>query len=162
MKGVINLELSVLELQELSFLLQRINLKRKNNSYKELPIHLVIRFNNSLWSGNFVTIHDKYHIKKLDSQYESECVNVFNIFKNIELDNVPDSFFNSSVNIVSVTNKLVELIKETTANNIEKSNQTILSPILFNAVNLDNNFELPFLILDKNATYELISVIYLD
>ncbi|XZM32806.1 hypothetical protein ACSXAY_12885 [Clostridium perfringens] len=138
------MKLSVDQLQKLSILFQRIYLK------DSIKPKLVISFNNSLWTGDFTILEGSDYLTDVEKP-DSVAIDVSSFFNEFKFSSIPRDIKTScdSILLNYLTNSLLKT----------KTSDLNLSPYLFNAVNLETKFKLPFIYLDKTATYELVSVI---
>lgn len=147
------MKLSLQKIQTLDFILQRLNSKFSYTSENQ-QLNLIIKIDNSLWKGNFA-IYDDYKVNipyiDYDNSIENDSFSFpkffrfenYNHFSQIKLDNL-------------------DLLMSELLGNLDKIQITEyiykLEPMLYNAVNLDTNLSLPFLLLDPNLEYEVVSI----
>lgn len=147
--------LKINQIQVLDSLLKKLNSNFLYTSKNE-TLNLVVKFNNSLWKGDFTL----YHQSKLLDYYIDNCNDIecnalsiidmcyslkkskFDRYKNIKFDK-----------IYLVLPELIEEIQKCDLSTIH------LNPILYNATNLDSNFKLPFILFNDNDELEVISVV---
>ena len=151
------LKLNIKQIQALDFLLQRLNSIFLYTSEKE-SLNLVIKFNNSLWKGNFIYYKNSsilnYYID-FDSCIESKTLKINDLFK------LPHDFNNYRYRYSNITfDKIYLLLTElaSTIKNIDTSNIN-LEPFLYNATNLETNISLPFLSLNSDDEFEVVSIV---
>lgn len=145
--------LNLRQIQILDFLLQRLN---KYHSYTNNELHLVIKINNSLWKGNLINFNS-YNISEYYIDFDN-CIE----YKEIgikDLVTLPSDFNGNRYSNVKIDSLYLLLIELTNiVKNIDTSTIN-LNPFLYNAVNLETNVSLPFLYLDNNDEFEVVSIV---
>lgn len=148
------MKLNLKQIQTLDFLLQRLNsIFSYTDETKKL--NLVINFNNSLWKADFISLHNSY----LENYYIS---NDFWIEKNLtpitELKSISDNFNFRRYENIKLKN--INLLLHELLSIVSKINPEIyFQPCLYNVVNLETNFKIPFLYLDHNDKFEVVSIV---
>lgn len=147
------MKLSLQKIQTLDLILQILNSKFSYTDEKQ-QLNLIIKIDNSFWKGNFA-IYDDYNIKipyiDYDNIVENESYSFYkffnfkyyNHFSQIKLDNL-DLLLSDLIDILDKV-QITEYISK-------------LEPILYNALNLNTNLSLPFLLLDTSLEYEVVSI----
>ena len=148
------MKLTLKQIQIVDFLLQELNQR-----YSYIPdteqLNLVIKIDNSLWKGNLIKYKD-YRAYKTLLDYDS-CCDLY--FRQEKLFTLPSDFEFKNYRHITL-DKMYLLLNELIS--ISKKIDTLfvdLDPVLFNAVNLNSDLKLPYLLLDPNATFEIVSVI---
>lgn len=149
------MKLNLKQIQILDLILQRLNSIFLYTD-KTKKLNLVIKFNNSLWKGDFIHLHNSY----LENYYIS---NDFWVEKNLtpitELKLIPDNFNFRRYQYIKLKNihlLLHELLSIVSTIDISEIN---FQPCLYNAVNLETNFKIPFLYFDYDSEFEVVSIV---
>ena len=131
------MKLTLKQIQALEYLLQISEFKKENPENK---FNLVIRINNSLWSGNFLnynlTSTKSFSLDDFDFSIKYNVIHVSEFIKYSK-----DLKLYSLKNLNNLYLLLVELVNR--INQIDLS-ALDLNPVLYNAINLDTNLLLPF------------------
>lgn len=150
----------LLNLKQVQALDLILNILNSRYSYSSNPLKLVVKINDSLWKGNFVNFSsDDYYLHQ-------EYINSFGFIVNqsLEFEDVITQLSNLKLNKyknIKPSNlhllliDLVNIIKDLDTSKIKLN----LHSILYNAVKLDCNISLPFIILDDDSTFEVISIV---
>lgn len=149
--------LTIKELQMLDLLLKKssnvINYNKSKN--QNLKFNLIISYNSSFWSGDFILLNGTYIEEKyIDSDnyietryiHPSDLVALvpglnFSRYKHIEEDSVHLLLY-----------PLIASIKKANLNDLK------LKPFFYNAINLENGLKIPFIALDYNQKFEVVSI----
>lgn len=149
------MKLNLKQIQALDFLLQILNSSFAYTSEDE-NLNLVIRLNNSLWKGNFVFYEDARiynHYIDFDNCIEYKTLGVNELFK-LANDFNHNRYKNVTLDkMYLILDELIPTIKEIDTSNID------LKPFLYNAVNLEANISLPFIALNGNDEFEVVSIV---
>ena len=148
------MKLKLKQIQALDFLLQRLNsIFSYTDETKKL--NLVINFNNSLWKADFIFLQNSY----LENYYIN---NDFWIEKNstpiTELKPLYSNFNFRRYENIKLKN--INLLLHELLSIVSKVDTEIyFQPCLYNVVNLETNFKIPFLHLDHNDEFEVVSIV---
>lgn len=147
--------LNLQQIQALDFLVQLLN---ERYSYTDKSLNLVIKINNSLWKGNFINFNsESYYIeqKQLNSfgHIAPQFFKAGDLIKNLASFELTKYSNIKTENIHLLLIDLVNIIKNLEIENVN------LSSILYNAINIENNLHLPFVLLDPNAKFEVVSIV---
>lgn len=177
------MKLTIDELHRLSVLIEKINISKLNNKdsidfLQLVPNTFIISFDNSLWAceglklktltpnvGNPPTL-DLYKLKKnLEEKVtiQVEEIILYDFFKeiaNLGIFNSNHYKFLSQNELPYFLNDFYEIIKDGSV--FAEELKINLPTCLFNVMSLNNSITFPYLTLDKNTKYELISIISLD
>ncbi|XZM35427.1 hypothetical protein ACSXAY_18610 (plasmid) [Clostridium perfringens] len=169
------MKLSVDELHRLSILIGKINASKSNNISQNLPDIFIISFNNSLWACEGLKVHNviitgfelpSITLYKLGENLEERIVitptevPLYNAFQKINEEKIFNSNhykFLSKNELPYFLSDFYEIIKD--GSTFEESLKVKLPTCLFNAKNLTTGIPCPYLALDKNNKYELISIV---
>ncbi|MBO3344347.1 hypothetical protein JJB52_08715 [Clostridium perfringens] len=169
------MKLTVNELHRLSILIEKINISKANhpNPNEVLPLldnNFIISFNNSLWACqglrfNSLTI-PSINMYKLDKNIEGKIVinsteiilnDFFQKMKNSKIFDSNHYKFLSTNELPYFLNDFYEIIKD---GSIFAEELKLNLPVcLFYAMNLNDHLTFSHLVLDKNTSYELISIV---
>lgn len=169
------MKLSVNELHRLSILISKINLSKQNSTSQNLPNIFIISFNNSLWSCEGLKIH-----KSITNYFELPSITLYKLGENIEekvvITSIEVTLYNTFQKINEKNhfnsnhykflsqnefpyflNDFYEIIKD--GSTFDEELKVTLPSCLFKARNLTTGIPCPYLALDKNNKYELISIV---
>lgn len=151
------MKLSVKELQVFDLLLKNTAsvINKSNSNNQPITLNLIISYNSSFWSGDFVTlkgccIEEKYinSDNYVEPKYmsSSELAKLISEFKYSRYKSIEESS--------------VHLLFYPLIHHIQKANLTDLelNPFLYNATKLGTDIKLPFICLDSDCKYEVISI----
>ncbi|NGT54766.1 hypothetical protein G6Y98_02750 [Clostridium perfringens] len=149
--------LTIKELQMLDLLLKKSGniINRNNSNDKELNLNLIISYNSSLWSGDFINLNGSYIEEKYidsDNWIETKCLNSSDLIKLI-----PEFKFSRYKYIEEDS---LHLLLHPLIYHIKKADLTDfkLKPFFYNAVNIENGLKIPFIALDYDKKYEVVSI----
>ena len=149
------MKLNLKQIQAVDILLQKLN-----SNYHYVPntqqLNLVIKIDNSLWKGNLIQYKD-YRIYNYYIDYDS-LIESYGYSQN-QIFNLPNDF--NLKKYASIKLDTMYLLLEELISIVKKIDTYLidLTPILFNAVNLKDNFQLPYFLLNPNDEFEIVSVI---
>lgn len=158
------MKLKVNQIQFLDFLLKRMQSKGSNFLSSNEKLSLVIDIDGNLWTGDFINYSD-CKIQNLSLEYDGDFTpNEIDFISIITASNV-DFFkrlnFNSKFrnintsNLYILLNELFEIIHKIDCSNLKSDS------IIFNAENLYYNYKLPFMCINDNVDYDVVSLIVL-
>lgn len=150
------------DIQYLDIILKR--LISANNL--DIDLKLVIKYNNSLYSGDFVNLSSVYI---LNSYIDEDGIIDFNKESINKLLKFPENFWTNDLFGISEYKKYSNVIKENnkillkSLVDILKSCELVKTldyePIMFNIKSLSDETNIPYLYLDKLTEYELVSIV---
>ncbi|GEM_PF-3788643 len=148
------MKLNLVQIQILDFLIKKLN---TNYSFVEddKNLNIVININNSLWQGDFV-IYKNYHIYENYIDFD-KCIEYKRLSQSdfVTFTNQLDISKYSNIklnNIYLLLNELLDVVKDFSLPKLQ------LTPIMYNAINLNTNTKLPFILLDYDTEYEVLSL----
>lgn len=157
MKGDDTMKLSVKELQMLDLLLKKTAnvLNNKPSNTQELKFNLIISYNSSFWSGDFIILNKSFIEEKFIDYDNWIEVNTTASSSLIKL--IPDFSFSRYSYIEEDS---LHLLLESLIHCVKKADLTTLNfmTLLYNPINLETGFKLPFINLDSNQEYEVVSI----
>ena len=171
------MKLTVDELHRLSILIEKINISKSNstNYLTPLPKNFIISFNNCLWACTGLSLErldpanfNQPAILNYKMGYDNNCksfivhnwYNIQSLFEKLKEKYSFNSNDYKSFSIKELPYFLNEFYKIIKDDSIFKQCVTIeLEPCLYDATNLSTGMKVPFLTLDKDISYELISII---
>ena len=149
------MKLNFKQIQLMDFILQRLNsIYSYTDENKKLS--LVIKFNNSLWTGDSINLHNSYLVNYyIDNDFWVEKkLTPISDFKFLFSD------FNfrryEKLKLKNINILLHELISFVSSMDTSKLD---FQPFLYNAINLETNFKMPFLYLNYDDSFEVVSII---
>ncbi|KFX55801.1 hypothetical protein FDC50_14975 [Clostridium botulinum] len=149
------MKLNLKQIQAVEILLQKLNHHYNYVSANE-HLSLIIKINNSLWKGNLVT-HTNSYISNYYIDFDG-WIESYNYTQN-EIFNISSNFNFRKYQHIKLESSYLLLEELISVARTINTFLIDLKPILFNAVNLTDNFELPYLLLNPNDEFEIVSIV---
>ena len=156
------MKLKINQIQFLDFLLKRIQSKEGNFLNNNEKLSIVIDINGALWTGDFIN-YSNFKIKNITLDYEGDFSTseiTFSSFIDTSNRKFFDFFnFNNKLhnidksNLYLLLNELFEALNKVDCSNLKADS------IIFNAENLTSNCKLPFIRINDDIEYDVVSLI---
>lgn len=152
------MRLNIKQIQVLDAILQELNLI---HSYTSSKLDLVIKFNNSLFKGSFVNYQNSSLITQyiFDDFFKGHQIMTNSISFYTLMNKCNCDFNKSKYKDIKLNNMhllLSELLSTVTKLDVSKID---LDPCLYNVINLETNFKIPFLYFDYDAEFDVVSIV---
>lgn len=152
------MKLNIKQIQLLDAILQELNLR---HSYTSSKLNLVIKFNNSLLKGSFVNFQNSNLITQRiledffqDYRIKTNSISFYTLMSKCNCDF--NEFKYKDINLNNMHILLSDLLSTVTKLDVSKID---FEPCLYNAVNLETNFKIPFLYFDYDSEFEVVSIV---
>ncbi len=149
--------LTIKELQMLDLLLKKsanvINANKPNK--QKLKLNLIISYDSSFWSGDFINLNGSYIEEKYidsDNYIETKSIYSSDLMKLVPELNFSRYKYISENSVHLLLYPLITSIQKTNLNDLK------LKPFFYNAINLENGLKIPFIALDYNQKFEVVSI----
>ncbi len=156
------MKLKINQIQFLDFVLKRIQSKEGNFLNNNGKLSIVIDINGALWTGDFIN-YSNFKIKNVTLDYDGDFSTseiAFSSFVNkSNIDFFEHFYFNKKLynidksNLYLLLNELFETLNKVDCSKLKADS------IIFNAENLNSNFKLPFICINDDIEYDVVSLI---
>lgn len=147
------MKFSLRDIQFLDIILKRLISANK----LDVNLKLVIKYNNSLYSGDFIELNSVF---TLNPYLDVDGIIDFNRKSINELLKLPENFDAKKYsNIIQQNDKILLKSLVDIFYSCELLSDVESYPIMFNIKSLENETNIPYLYLDKSTKYELVSIV---